>query len=280
MVYDTAAGTWSMYFDGSDVGLGGTDINAFHVFAGNGAIAFSIDSATYNLPGMGFNPDGGDFTRNDIIYFFPSSTGATTSGIFFFLIDGSDVGLDGSDENIDGLHVSDFGEFLLSTSGSASVPGSGGIQDEDVLFFLPSAFFSNSAGSFFHAFDGSDVGLSDPAEDINGLYFDTLDLSLWFSTIGTYAAGGSRRQRRRHRPIRGFLRSEHGRDAVGAIRHVHARDPRVLRGQRLQFSPQLTIRPLRAERSERSLVRCPADPLDARNCLESLATTRGPRGCG
>ncbi|MFQ5419932.1 MAG: hypothetical protein ACE5EY_06170, partial [Anaerolineae bacterium] len=33
MAFDTGTGTWSMFFDGSDVGLGGTDINAFTILS-------------------------------------------------------------------------------------------------------------------------------------------------------------------------------------------------------------------------------------------------------
>ena len=53
LVYDTIAGTWSMYFEGSDVGLtlSGQEIDAFHINP-DGSILFSLDLAD-TLPNVG-----------------------------------------------------------------------------------------------------------------------------------------------------------------------------------------------------------------------------------
>ena len=191
VVLDTQTGQWSLYFDGSDIGLGPTGIDAFHILESNGSVLFTISDDNFSYPGIGFAPPGGLIDGSDIIYFFPSSLGQTTAGLAFFLFDGSDVGLSDPGENIDGLHLSNFGEILISTDGPPIVPGVGTIQDEDLLFIFPAAYFSNTAGSFLFAFDGSDVGLGSGGEDINGIYFDTQTFSLFFTTTGAMNASGA-----------------------------------------------------------------------------------------
>ncbi len=188
--YDTATASWSMYMDGSDLGLGGTDVNAFHIFP-NGAVAFSIDSASYSLSSLLFGPNGTIMTENDLAYWLPTSTGPTTAGTVFFIFDGSDVGLDTSAEDIDGLHFAADGSFLLvSTSGGGSVQGGLTFTDEDVLFFLPQTYFTATSGTWLFAFDGSDVGLGGAGEDVDALHFDDSSAML-FSTDGAFSATGS-----------------------------------------------------------------------------------------
>jgi hypothetical protein len=41
LVHNKASGLWSMYFDGSDVGLGGTDVDAFSIMP-NGSFLLSF----------------------------------------------------------------------------------------------------------------------------------------------------------------------------------------------------------------------------------------------
>ncbi|HGY92196.1 MAG TPA: PKD domain-containing protein [Planctomycetes bacterium] len=188
--YDTATGLWSMYMDGSDLGLAGTDVNAFHVFP-NGAVAFSIDSASYSLSTLLFGPNGTIMTENDLAYWLPTSTGSTTAGSVFFIFDGSDVGLDTSAEDIDGLYFAADGSFLLvSTSGGGSVQGGLNFADEDVLFFLPQTYFTATSGTWLFAFDGSDVALGDAGEDLDALHFDD-NSAMLFSTDGVFSATGS-----------------------------------------------------------------------------------------
>src|SRR5262249_39101555 len=64
--YDSSTGTWSMYFDGSDVGLAGTDVDAFHVRA-NGSILMSFDSNTFSVPGLTGGPNGTTVEDRDIV---------------------------------------------------------------------------------------------------------------------------------------------------------------------------------------------------------------------
>ena len=60
--------------------------------------------------------------------------------------------------------------------------------DEDVYRFT-GTFGAATSGTWELYFDGSDVGLTTSAEDLDGVSFDN-EVDLLFSTTGTYAAGG------------------------------------------------------------------------------------------
>ncbi len=141
-----------MFFDGSDVSLGGTNVNAF-AFLSDGSILLSFDSATFTVPGVGTVED------SDVVRFIPTSLGSTTSGTFQFYFDGSDVGLTTADEDIDAIDVAADGKIIISTLGAFSVTGASG-QDEDLAIFTPTALGATTSGTWALHFDGSDVGLS------------------------------------------------------------------------------------------------------------------------
>lgn len=188
--YDPSTGVWALYFDGSDVGLGGVDVDAFSVTA-TGSILFSIDADGASIPGLIGGPSGTLVDDSDLILFVPTSLGATTAGTMSFFFDGSDVGLSSSSEDIDGVCLLDDDSLLISTLGSPSVSGVSGGRDEDVLWFQPTSLGSNTAGTWTLLFDGSDLGLTSSSEDVNALSLD-YDSTLLFSTTGSYsAAGGS-----------------------------------------------------------------------------------------
>jgi hypothetical protein len=125
--HDPLTGTWEMYIDGSDIGLGGTDINAFEILA-NGDVLLSVDT-TATLPTVGKIDD------SDIVRFTPTSTGDTTAGSFSWYFDGSDVELTTDAEDIDGLAFAPDGRLLISVTGSAAVTGIAKALDEDVIAF-------------------------------------------------------------------------------------------------------------------------------------------------
>jgi PKD repeat protein len=186
--YDTGTGTWSLYFDGSDVGLGSTDVNAFHVRA-NGSILMSFDSTSFSVPGLTGGPDGTTVLDRDVVLFTPTSTGATTAGSFSFYFDGSDVDLGtSSSEDIDGLCELSDGSLLLSTIGNPGVTGLSGLADEDILRFA-GTFGAATSGTWSLHFDGSDVGLgSSSSGDTDGIGL-LGGTSLVLSTLGNFTAG-------------------------------------------------------------------------------------------
>lgn len=183
LAYDTASGTWTMVLDGSDIGLSGAgarDVDAVHQLA-DGSFLLSIQGAS-TLPGVGAVDD------SDIVRFVPTSTGATTAGAFELWFDGSDVGLTAGGEDVDAVHVLPDGDVLVSTTGSFSVPGASG-SDEDLVRFTPSSLGASTAGSWSLWFDGSDVGLTTADEDTIGVLVHpngAVDLTF----RGAYGFGG------------------------------------------------------------------------------------------
>ena len=183
LAYDTASGTWSMYFDGSDVGLGSTDVAAF-TFLSDGSILMSFDSTTFTVSGAGTVED------RDIVRFIPTSLGSNTAGTFELYLDGSDVALTSSSEDIDAIGVTADGKLIVSTTGNFSGTGASGL-DEDLFIFTATSLGANTSGSFALYFDGSDVGLNTTAsEDVWGSWVDTVTGNLYLSTAGAFSVTG------------------------------------------------------------------------------------------
>ena len=114
-----------IYFDGSDVGLGGLRLNAFAVL--NEREILMSFSAASSVPGIPVTVDD-----SDIVKFVSRSPGETTAGYFEMYLDGSDVGLSRSAEDIDAIELLPDGRLLISTVGGFGVSGLYG-RDEDVL---------------------------------------------------------------------------------------------------------------------------------------------------
>ncbi len=181
VAYDTGTGTWSLYFDGSDVGVTG-DINAFSLLS-DGSILMSFDATT--TAGA-----AGSVDDSDIVQFFPTSTGSNTAGTFSFFFDGSDVGLTTNDEDIDAIAISTDSKLVISTIGNVSVSGASG-GDEDLLIFTASAFGSTTSGSWALHFDGSDVALNTSStEDVNGAWIDSTSGAVYLTTLGAFSVTG------------------------------------------------------------------------------------------
>jgi len=72
-------------------------------------------------------------------------------------------------EDIDALGIAADGNLLISTIGTANVPGSAGeitVKDQDLVKFDP------ATGTWSLYFDGSDVELTDSSEDIRSVSVD------------------------------------------------------------------------------------------------------------
>ena len=157
---EVTAGAWSMYFDGSDVGLttDNEDIDAVEIRP-DGSLLISTNSSV--------SVSGASASGEDILRFVPTRLGSSTAGTWSVYFDGSDVSLSSS-ENIDALALAADGKLYLSTGGSFSVPSRTGGK-EDVFVFTPTRTGSTTAGSYSPAlaFDGSPVGLD--GNDINDI---------------------------------------------------------------------------------------------------------------
>jgi len=172
--------TWSQYFDGSDVGVGGSDLVAFSIVDSDTLLMSFTTALTLN---------GIPVTPQDVVQFDATSLGSVTAGTFSMYLHGADVGLDTSAESVDALSLLPDGRVLISTSGSASVPGVAG-QDEDALAFSPTSLGSVTSGTWATYFDGSDVGLADSSsEDVDALDVDP-NGNIYLSTLGDFAVNG------------------------------------------------------------------------------------------
>ena len=183
--YQTGSGTWAMFFDGSDVGLGAVDVDAFAVLA-DGSLLLSVDAPLADLAGVGPVADA------DIVRFVPAGTGANTSGQFTLYLDGSDVGLTAKSEDIDGLAMLPDGRLLISTLGAFNVgapPQRVKGRGQDVLALTLSQTGADSVGQWAMYFDGSDVALLSAPENVDGVW-SAANGALLLSTTGAAAVPG------------------------------------------------------------------------------------------
>ncbi|MDX1523110.1 MAG: hypothetical protein R3264_15900, partial [Anaerolineae bacterium] len=160
---DTTAGSFSLYFDGSDVGLdtSSDDIDGFTILPDNSLLISTVGGVA--VPGL-------SAADEDILRFIPTSLGDTTSGAWELYFDGSDVDLSTSDEDIDGLALAENGDLYFTTLGNFAVTGLSG-QDEDLFSCTLTAPGSSTACQFATSlyFDGSSFGLD--SHDIDAVAF-------------------------------------------------------------------------------------------------------------
>jgi hypothetical protein len=173
--------SWSMLFDGSDIGAGSVDLFAFSILDADTFLMVFSNNLT--LSGLAVTPQ-------DIVRFDATSFGPTTADAFSMYFNGIDVGLDTSAEKIDALSLLPDGRILISTTGNPSVPGLSSLRDEDILAFTPLTLGDNTSGIWALYFDGSDVGLGESSdEDIDGL--EVVGGNVYLSTNGLFSVSGA-----------------------------------------------------------------------------------------
>ncbi len=170
---------FTLHFDGSDVGLSSFTIDAFAVTGPTEILLSFTSSGTVGGVAM---------DDSDVVRFTATSLGPTTAGTFSMYFDGSDVGLTTSDEDVDAIELLPNGHLLVSTTGSVSVSGASG-ADEDLLEFSPTSVGTNTAGTWTLYFDGSDVGLTSSDEDVDGVAVDASG-TIYLSTTGPFSVSG------------------------------------------------------------------------------------------
>jgi hypothetical protein len=152
--------TWSMIVDGSDVGLGGTDVEGFYIVDANTILLAVSNPVTLGSLAV---------DQFDIVQFDATSLGPNTAGSFSPYFDGNDVGLTASGEKIDAFTRLPDDRLLLSTTGNPAVTGVNSPRDEDLLAFTPTTLGANTSGSWAMYFDGSNFGLGETSgEDVDG----------------------------------------------------------------------------------------------------------------
>ncbi len=168
--------SWSLFFDGSDVGLSGTDVTDFAMIDSDSLLMSFSNSVTLN---------GVSAAAQDVVRFDATSLGGTTAGTFSMYFDGSDVSLTSSTESLDAISLLADGRILISTTGNVSVTGVTG-SDEDILSFTPTSLGSSTSGTWAMYFDGSDVVLADTDdEDVDALDV-ALNGNIYLSTLGNF----------------------------------------------------------------------------------------------
>lgn len=178
LAYDPSSGTWSILFDGSNVGLGNADVDAI-AMRENGNLLLSVTLLTH-LPSVGII-DG-----TDILEFVPTSLGANnTSGSFEIFFDGSDVGLLPLIHDVDAIDFDAEGNLLISVRGPFFAQGVLG-NDEDLFRLRNGVFGPNTSGNWELAFDGSDVGLSTLSEDTRDTWTDTATGEIYLTNGGNF----------------------------------------------------------------------------------------------
>jgi subtilisin-like proprotein convertase family protein len=147
--------------DGLEFATGHADVNVregYYLTFAEGGTLTSSDGSRLNM------------AREDIVSLAVEADGSYAYRMFF---DASDVGLSTAAENIDAFAFLDDGSILISTTGGFSVPtGYGGILSgggEDILQFYPTSLGSTTIGYWNIYFDGSDVGLSGAAENVDAI---------------------------------------------------------------------------------------------------------------
>lgn len=172
-------GSYSLFFDGSDVGIG-QNLQGFQLLP-DGTILMTFA----NL----FNSGGNTYNPQDIARFTPTSLGTNTSGSFSMAFDGSNFGLPANNANaaIDGFYYNaSQNRYLISTVGDPgfSITGNSGgnnVRDEDIFQVDP------STGIQSWYLDGSDVGFdrTNAAENIVAFGLNG-NGHVYFSTFGNF----------------------------------------------------------------------------------------------
>jgi hypothetical protein len=116
------------------------------------------------------------------------------TGRWSMILDGADLFF--SSLIIDGMARLPDGSILLSFTEPASIFGMTGgpngtqLDDSDIVRFIPTSLGWNTAGSLQFYFDGSDVGLTTDAEDVDAITV-TATGQLVISTAGAVIANGA-----------------------------------------------------------------------------------------
>lgn len=185
LALDHDTGTWSMFFDGGDVGVV-TNLTGF-AFEPGGCLLISFDGNEKKLPGLGI------IKPQTVLKFCPTSLGDTTAGTWSVYFDGRDVNMKAAGEKLDALELLPDGRLLLSTKGDYKVKDAANNdlsgEDEDILVFTPTTLGPNTSGSFARYLDGSTVpGLG--TEDLTGIYYNPLNGDLHITILGPFNVGG------------------------------------------------------------------------------------------
>ena len=180
LAYNKNTGVWSMYFDGSDVGIT-SDVDAFFRMS-NGTILLSVDTDG-TIGTLGIVDDSTLFGLRQRLLAQPPP--AHCPGIST-----DHVGLTTTAEDIDAIGFAPDGRLVISTLGAIGVTGVSG-NDEDLTAFTATTLGSTTSGTWALYFDGSDVGLNEAtSEQINGIWIEPATNKIYLTTAGAFSVPG------------------------------------------------------------------------------------------
>jgi hypothetical protein len=171
------AGAWSLYFDGSTLGLaaGNEDVDAFEILP-NGNIIISADDDGVDVPGVTGEDD------EDLLQCVPTLNipgTAVTACAWSLYLDGSDIGLTAAGEDVDGVAVEITGpvvDIYLSTNNGFSASGGLGLTGGgDDVWVCRNRTNTGSAAS--SAMTSSCPGPTPSAGDNYSLYYNGAGLA-------------------------------------------------------------------------------------------------------
>jgi formylglycine-generating enzyme required for sulfatase activity len=139
-----------------------------------GALVLMAFSAPTSVPGAG------TVAEEDLVAY------NTSTGGWSLYFDGSDVGAGGL--AIDAFSRLNDGSLIFSFTAPGTIGGVG-FDDSDLLRFTPTSLGSTTAGAWSMYFDGSDVDLTQNAEDIDGAHV-LADGRILISTEGSAKVRG------------------------------------------------------------------------------------------
>jgi hypothetical protein len=177
---------WLMFFDGSDVGLRGQKLMAFELLADD-SILMAFAPRTLTLPEIG------QVTHNDVIRFVPRNVGEATRGRFERYLKGLDVGLSIASEAIDALAITPDGRLAVSTDARATIPGATAeltVRGQDIIALTPGSTGNPADGYWEMYVQGADIELSAGSENLNVLWIDPADGSLYLGTRNRFGVTG------------------------------------------------------------------------------------------
>lgn len=161
LVYNYCADYWEMFLDASNLGMKQVE---------DIAVVPEVDGIMMSFRNN-HNTAFGPVSANDVydlwVYDVGWDTGA--NGLFT-LLDGSDVGLSGPRERVDGVMTTDLGTLGISVNGNGDVPLVGGFADEDIIELFSATLGEDSAGDWSMLFDTSDTGAG--PIDIHGIWMN------------------------------------------------------------------------------------------------------------
>jgi FtsP/CotA-like multicopper oxidase with cupredoxin domain len=153
--------SFALLFDGSDLGLGGNDIDAF-AFVNATTVLLSFDS--------GGTAGGVAFADEDVLQ-FAGTLGPATSGTFSMYFDGSDElgAIQAALIDVDAVVRLDADSIAVSFGVGALIPDGVGLVAGADLVQFDGTFGPATSGTFSMYFDGSDVGLG-VLEDVDAAW--------------------------------------------------------------------------------------------------------------